>query len=208
MKEDKINDAKLTENEIYKLKPTTCCFTGHRSQKLPWKFNENDKRFFDMKARTKIEIEKAIANGYTTFISGMALGFDMLCAELVLELKKDNPNIKLIGALPCKNQQKLWIHEQQKRYGNLLKQLDGIRCKYDAYNGSECMLERNRYMIDNSSLCIALFNGLHGGTESTINYAKNQGLKLVIIKPLSEDGSVKKDVVEFFDLLNKINNKK
>lgn len=45
------------------------------------------------------------------------------------------------------------------------------------------MLERNKFMVDNSSLIIALFNGLSGGTKTTIDYALKQGLELVIIKP-------------------------
>ena len=32
------------------------------------------------------------------------------------------------------------------------------------------MLERNRYMVDESSLMIALFNGRAGGTKSTIDW--------------------------------------
>ena len=74
-----------------------------------------------------------------------------------------------------------WNNEQKKRYRNLLKQLDGIRCKYEEYNGAECILERNNYMVDNSSKIIALFNGLPGGTKKTIKYAKQQGLDIVII---------------------------
>ena len=69
------------------------------------------------------------------------------------------------------------------RYRNLLQQLDGVRCIYDEYIGAECMLERNRYMVNNSSLMIALFNGQAGGTKSTIDYAKQQGLEIVIIQP-------------------------
>lgn len=45
------------------------------------------------------------------------------------------------------------------------------------------MQERNQYMINNSSLVIALYNGLNGGTKSTIAYAKRQGKEVVIIKP-------------------------
>lgn len=48
------------------------------------------------------------------------------------------------------------------------------------------MLERNNYMVNNSSKMIALFNGLPGGTKKTIEYAKQQGLKIVIIKPYIE----------------------
>ncbi len=77
----------LKEKNI-KLSRITCCFTGHRPQSLPWKFNEKDERCLKMKEQLWNEIIKAIKNGYKTFISGMALGFDMICAEIVLELKK------------------------------------------------------------------------------------------------------------------------
>lgn len=165
------------------IKSQTVCFTGHRSQKLPWRFNEEDMRCKDMKVTLRAEIEKAINRGYNTFLCGMALGFDMICAETVIELKNKYPEIKIFGALPCKTQDIKWSVKDRERYANLLKQLDGIRCLYDDYIGAECMLERNRYMVNNSSLMIALFNGLPGGTKSTIDYARKQGLEIVIIKP-------------------------
>lgn len=45
------------------------------------------------------------------------------------------------------------------------------------------MHERNRYMVTNSSLMIALYNGLPGGTQKTIEFAREQGLEIIIIKP-------------------------
>ena len=107
----------------------------------------------------------------------------MISAETVIDLKKKYSDIKIIGALPCRTQDIKWAVKDRERYRNLLEQLDGIRCIYDEYIGVECMLERNRYMVNNSSLMIALFNGLPGGTKSTIDYARKQGLKVVIIKP-------------------------
>ena len=77
-----LEEAKMEIGKIIKdLNSSTACFTGHRSQKLPWRFNEEDKRCLAMKATLAIEIEKAIQRGYKTFLSGMALGFDMICAE-------------------------------------------------------------------------------------------------------------------------------
>lgn len=160
----------------------TCCFTGHRSQKLPWKFNEEDPRCLEMKLNTKNAIIEAIQNGYKNFISGMALGFDMICAEIILELKKKYPDIKLICALPCKGQEKVWSNTVQQRYRNILKKADKIRCVYNKYEEG-CMQERNQYMVNNSSLIIALFNGANGGTKQTIEYARSEGKKVVIIKP-------------------------
>lgn len=164
-------------------KEQTVCFTGHRSQKLPWRFNELDERCLVMKQTLRIEIEKAIQRGYKTFLCGMALGFDTICAETVIELKKGYPDIQLIGAIPCRTQDSKWADKDKIRYRELLQRLDGVRCIYDEYIGAECMLERNRYMVNNSSLMIVLFDGKAGGTKSTIDYAKRKGLEIVIIQP-------------------------
>ncbi|MGN0748203.1 MAG: SLOG family protein [Christensenellales bacterium] len=169
--------------EIYEqLKESTLCFTGHRSQKLPWRFNEEDNRCVNMKNKAKEKIEQSINAGYVNFISGMALGFDMICAEIVLELKKNYPDIKLVCAIPCKNQDKLWSEEYKKRYKRILKQADIVRYIAEEYTKT-CMLERNDYMLNNSSKVIALYNGLAGGTKSTIMKAEKMGLKIEIIKP-------------------------
>jgi len=170
-------------SEINTLNSNTCCFTGYRPQNLPWKNNEEDIRCLKMKERLNQEILRAIDNGYNVFISGMALGFDMICAEMVLDLKKKYKSIKLVGAVPCKTQDKFWKEKNKQRYRSVLSQLDDVRCIYDDYIGSECMLERNRFMINNSSLVIALFDGKNGGTKKTIDYAKKQNKNIIIIEP-------------------------
>ncbi len=170
---------------IEQLNSKTCCFSGHRPKSLPWGFDEQDERCVKMKGKLKEEIIKAIKSGYDTFLCGMALGFDMIVAEMILELKENDSfkHIKLIGALPCKNQERLWKEGEKFRYHNLLAKLDGTRCIYDNYVGAKCMLERNKFMVNNSSLLIALFNGTSGGTEKTIRYAQKQGIDIVLIVP-------------------------
>lgn len=171
---------------IEEMNAKVCCFTGHRSQKLPWKFNVEDNRYKQTRNKVKAEIEKAIERGYYHFISGMAQGFDIMCAGIVLELKKKYQNIILECAVPCKGQERKWPEKEQKRYKKIIKQADRIRCIYDYYIDG-CMKERNQYMVNNSSLVIALFNGLPGGTKQTIDYAKAQELEVIIIKPVSKE---------------------
>ena len=180
---NKLRDAIDSIDKILKEKQSyTACFTGYRPDKCSWGYNEEDERCVDMRTRTKVKIEEAINKGYSTFLCGMALGFDMICAELVLELKKKYPHIKLIGALPCKDQYCKWNSKQQVRYKKLIKQLDGIRCIYDKYEDG-CMIERNEYMVNNSSLVIALFDGKSGGTAKTVKYAQKMNKAVTIIRP-------------------------
>lgn len=174
------------------------CFTGHRSQKLPWGFNEEDIRYKLARIETKKEIIKCIKSGKNHFISGMALGFDMMCAEIVLSLKKTYPNIILECAVPCVGQEKRWPLSQQNRYKRILHQADKIRCIFDYYT-QNCMEERNRYMVNSSSLVIALFNGREGGTKNTIDYAKRQGKEIIIITPRTSKTLSEEDIDALID---------
>ena len=79
-KENILEKAKIEISNIIKdLNSTTACFTGHRSQKLPWRFNEDAERCVAMKSTLRLEIEKAIHRGYKTFSlrHGARLRYDM-----------------------------------------------------------------------------------------------------------------------------------
>lgn len=151
-------------------------------QKLPWKFNETHERCLAMRENAKTIIEKSILDGYKYFISGMAIGFDMICAEIILEMKKKYEDIKLICAIPCENQDKLWANEFKVRYKKILNNADIIRYISKEYT-QNCMIERNEYMLKNSSRVIALYDGKPGGTHSTVLKAKKLGIETIIIKP-------------------------
>ena len=70
----------------------TCCVTGHRD--LP------QKEIGRVKAALRREIDSAVADGFTRFMSGFADGVDQYFAEIVLEKKKTNPALELIAVIP------------------------------------------------------------------------------------------------------------
>ena len=158
----------------------SCCFTGHRPAKLPWGKNEADARCIALKARLLAVIEEAVADGYSHFICGMAEGCDLYCAEAVLEVKKRHPHITLEAAIPCPTQPDAWSAAQKKRYADILAACDDETLVQTSYT-SDCMLRRNRYMVDHASLLIALHDGLPGGTRYTIEYALKRGLNIIDI---------------------------
>lgn len=69
------------------------CFTGHRPEKLKQSESVNVKSL-------ETAIKEAIADGKRVFISGMARGVDIWAAEIVLRLRKEGANVKLICASP------------------------------------------------------------------------------------------------------------
>ena len=104
------------------MKQRTCCFTGHRSQSLPFRSDETDERCVELRSKLKAEIERLITeDNVTHFISGMALGVDQICAELVLELKKQYPRITLECAIPCEEQAVTWSEPQRDRYFGIVE---------------------------------------------------------------------------------------
>lgn len=74
-----------------------CCFTGHRPSKL-----KQDEPA--IKRSLAAAIDRAIDRGYTTFITGMAQGTDIWAAEIVLDRRKANPDLKIICAIPHINE--------------------------------------------------------------------------------------------------------
>ena len=164
----------------------TCCFTGHRPKTLPWGYDENDLRCASFKSKVRFTVENLIVgDGYNKFISGMAMGADMICAEVVLSLKNLYPYIKLECAVPNYAFTENWRDEEVRKYSGILTRADGIKFVSGSrvYSKRDLML-RNIYMVDSSELVIAVYiEGESGGTRNTIDYAKSKNKEVIIIEP-------------------------
>lgn len=155
-----------------------CCFTGNRPEKLHISESEAKSLLFDA-------IESAIKQGFTTFITGMAEGVDTWSGEIVLSFKEHNPDIKLVCALP--------YPDFSKKSSHILKKADCVFHIKDKYSPF-AFRARNEWMVDHSSLVIALSSGKKGGTENTIQYSEKTGKKIMKLekKPLFKQLSFKK----------------
>lgn len=156
----------------------SCCFTGHRPQKLPWGYDENDLRCIKFKSMLADTVEAVYESGVTHFICGMALGCDMYCAEAVIELKRRVNDITLEAAVPYDGQDSAWNAANRKRYHDILMQCDSTVLISDTYT-PYCMMKRNRYMVDSSSILIACYDGQNGGTKNTIDYAVKKDIEII-----------------------------
>jgi len=163
------------------MKPVTCAFTGHRPQHLSFKFDEEAEGAKIIKARLMEEIELAVEDGYTVFISGGALGVDTWAALNVLEYKKQYPFLRIELAIPCIGQESRWSKKDKAMYAYLLDNVDAVirTSRQPYYNG--CMRMRNAFMVQRSSRLIAVFNGRYGGTSQTIDMANERGLNIRFI---------------------------
>lgn len=78
----------------------TCCFSGHRPDKLPSGYRELPEAIAPVKAALSAAIDEAITDGYNTFLCGMAQGVDLWAAEEILRRRKSETSLRLIAALP------------------------------------------------------------------------------------------------------------
>ena len=170
-------------------KDRICTISGPRPYKLPSRLDLSE-----LLLKMEEEIRKSAAQGYMAFQTGMAMGVDIWAAEIVLRLKSELPEIRLVCCLPCKTQADGWPNDWRERYMALLDRADDVVCLQAHYTDG-CMQRRNCRMIDTSSRLIAVCGGASaGGTAHTVNYAKKQGIDIVMINPSDylRDGSVEK----------------
>ncbi len=145
----------------------TCAVTGHRV--LPPDFDEEALRK---------KLGKIIDDGYDVFLIGMAVGFDLLCFKTLLALKEGGKDVKICAVVPCSDQSKRFSAQDKLLYDECLKKADFIAGEENTYF-KNCMLIRDDYLVSNSALLFAFFDGRkQGGTYYTINKAIKNGLKV------------------------------
>lgn len=137
---------------------TTVAFTGHRTYD-----NSANERLADA-------VRSLYAEGYRTFLSGMAAGFDLAAAESVIALRAELRDIRLICVIPFAGQAERFSAETRSRYESIIARADlsltlAPRYTPDAY------FRRNDFLTDNSSAVIAYFSGAKGGTAYTVRRA-------------------------------------
>ena len=161
----------------------TCCFTGHRPPRLPWGADESHPRCRDLKERLAAALEEAYQQGYRHFLCGMAQGADLYFGEAVIALRAAHPDVTLEAAVPFEGQADHWPEPDRRRRQRLLDACDYESVVQHRYSKG-CMQRRNRFMVDRSSLLLAVYDGTPaGGTAATVLYAMQRGLHLVFLDP-------------------------
>lgn len=73
----------------------------------------------------------------------------MLAEEVVLRLRRTNPQIRLILVLPFCGQEGYWGEEEQRRYERIQRSADNVTVLYDK-DQEGCFRERNERLARQS----------------------------------------------------------
>ena len=153
------------------MNPNACCFTGHRNIRK----EDEEKIRAGIREQVLIQLE----HGIVTFYVGGAVGFDMLAAEVLLELREqEGKALRLVSVLPFLEWRERWPAEEKEREDRILERSDEISFM-DGKIIRRTYLDRDRKMVDHSSVCIAYCTRRNGGTAYTVRYALKKGLAVI-----------------------------
>lgn len=158
-------------NDLKFDRTVSAAFTGHR-------FYDFSQSVF-IQERLTSAISEAYDHGIRNFISGFALGIDLMAAQLVQSLKCNLPGISLTAAIPFEGQAERYNIYDKRVYRRLLELADKVIVLSDCYY-SRCFLDRDEFMVENASYLIAYYDGREkGGTYYTVKKARARGIPII-----------------------------
>lgn len=150
---------------------------GRRKPLVCFRVGEQERKVFTQRSADFL----CALNTDRTVVIGFTKGVDTWAALAVLALREKNPALKLHCILPCREQADKWSASARECYRIILEQADSIVYVNRVYR-KNCMLERNRFLVDHADLLLAVYNGeQRGGTAATVRYARKTGKKIVAL---------------------------
>lgn len=172
--------------------PLSCNVTGHRKL-VPTDYTGGgwwtptcpvvEKHHKDIKQMLMESIISShINNGVIEFVSGGAIGADILFAEAVILIRDYGYPITLGIAIPFPSQSCKWGTDTVARYNKVLEAANWVyEVSPDPYTPQK-MQSRNEWMVNRCGILLAVWNGVtKGGTWNCVNYAQKQGREILTI---------------------------
>ena len=137
-----------------------------------------------IKAQVIEQIRKHIVHTENiTFYFGGYGDFDMICARVCNELKKEYDGIEVIYVTPyIRLSEQKKIKEMQKNGwcdSSIYPPIESVPLKF-------AIATRNEWMMENADLVIAYVNRNYGGAYQSLQIAKRRKKKIINIGELSE----------------------
>ena len=158
--------------------------TGHRPDKISG--------WAEARGAIEVAIRKSLAEeiqrlvneqGATTFMSGMAPGFDLWAADEVLRLRaerKIGESVRLVLAVPYPDFDRSFASEYRALYESVMANADEVIYVSPGYHRG-CYTRRNDFLTESADLVLAYYEGSEGGTRYTCRKAEKVGKKVINI---------------------------
>lgn len=149
--------------------------TGYKSHELGI-FDEKHVGIKYIKNVLEKRIISFIEDGLEWVIISGQLGVELWCAEVVIGLKKQYPQLRLAVLTPFYNQESNWNELRKEQYGRVLQQADYVDSitKRDYENPSQLKL-KNQFIVEKSDGLLVIYDDDKPGSPSYyLSYAKQR----------------------------------
>jgi uncharacterized phage-like protein YoqJ len=107
----------------------------------------------------------------TRILTGMALGVDQWVAEICV-----THHIPFIAVIPFEGFSSKWPEESRRQFDYLCSRAESVRLVTATREYRPGLLQtRNKWIVDNCTEMLAVYNGSAGGTANCVEYATRRG---------------------------------
>ena len=147
-------------------------FSGHRA--------------YDNTADDKLRsvVEELYAEGVRTFRVGMAEGFDLAAAEVVVGMMASYDDVVLEAYVPWPQFYARFGSVNKARYDAIMAKAQVVRYAGFTYQNNIFYL-RNDMLVNGAGYLVAWWNGSRSGTGYTVGRARRQRSKIIYLHPSS-----------------------
>jgi len=164
-----------------------CAFVGLEPKFLPFRCREDDPAYDDLTQRLIKEIVNLCEQGVKEYTTGMESGAGLLCCEVALAMKENDPDVKVHAVIPFRRYADELARDERAWYAFLLKQCDSVVYLFEEYMEG-CVAARNRRIIDDADILLAVCEPdripTHSEVGEAVQYARLKGKRVVFVPPV------------------------
>lgn len=140
------------------MKENTCAVVCSSPRYFPWGYDEEDERCQKMKFVLRQELFHFCAKGICRFSVAVDSGFGLYSAEIINDLCRAIPEMKLICCLPYEEQATKWSPELRNRYFDVLAKCSDLFYA-DRHYVPGCKYKAKLAALESASHAIVVHNG-------------------------------------------------
>lgn len=112
-----------------------------------------------VKPLLKKEIDRAIADGITTFVVGLSRGVDLWAGDIIADMKDENKSLKLIVVMPYKGYGDDYNLRWKQMFNYVCAFADYKKVLHSSFTGYEVYEEQVKYILNNCERMVVFYNG-------------------------------------------------
>ncbi len=160
----------------------TVCFSGDNSDHFSRIILKGPEAFYALRERTAQAIVEAVDAEADSFMFGLARGFDLVAANVLLELRANRlemADLKVVAVLPFEGHG--FSDPWQVLHALVLAEADEVLTLSRHYH-PEARRDCGRYMVDHSGRLICHCESRRIDRDCTAGYAREQGLTIINLR--------------------------